>query len=200
MGRPSTMPNPSQPASVTRLLRAWQAGDDQALDQLVPVVYGELKRLARLRMRGERPGLTLQPSALVNEAYLRLAGLEAMQWASRNHFFSMASRVMRRVLVEAARARQADKRGDGAIRVTLDPARIDVPAQSPDVVALDEALTALGEMDPRKARVVELRFFGGLTVDEVAALLDLSPETVARDWRTAKLWLRRELSRQGTRT
>ena len=182
---------------ITLLLRDWQAGEHAALDRLVPVVHAELRRLARLHMRGERPGRTLQPTALVNEVYLRLAGLQAMDWRDRGHFFAMASRLMRRVLVDAARARDAGKRGRSVIRVTFDEARVLDPRRNaaPDVLALDEALTALAALDERKAKVVELRFFGGLSVEEAAAALGVSVETVARDWRTAKLWLRRELSK-----
>jgi RNA polymerase sigma factor (TIGR02999 family) len=186
------------PAQITLLLRRWQGGDRVALDQLMPVVHGELRRLARIHMRGERPGLTLQPTALVNEVYLRLAGLQAMDWRDRAHFFAMASRLMRRVLVDAARARDADKRGRSMVMLSIDEARVIDPSQDeePDVLALDEALTALEGADKRKARVVELRFFGGLTVEETAAVLDLSVETIARDWRFAKLWLRREITKR----
>jgi RNA polymerase sigma factor (TIGR02999 family) len=169
-----------------------------AFDQLIPVVHGELRRLAQIHMRGERPGRTLQPTALVNEVYLRLAGLQAIGWRDRAHFFAMASRLMRRVLVDAARARGADKRGRSIVKVSIDEARgVDSRQdEEPDLLALDEALTALEVADERKARVVELRFFGGLTVEETAAVLDLSVETIARDWRFAKLWLRREISKR----
>ena len=184
---------------ITRLLRRWQAGDKEALDRLMPKVHAELKRLARIHMRGERDGGTLQPTALVNEVYLRLAELREMNWRDRAHFLAMASRLMRRVLVDAARARAANKRGGHDVRVTLVEDRlIDARAGgTPDLLALDAALNALAEGDERKARVVELRFFGGLSVEETAAVLDVSVETVARDWRFAKLWLRRELSRGG---
>jgi RNA polymerase sigma factor (TIGR02999 family) len=186
------------PAQVTRLLRRWQGGDRVAFDQLIPVVHGELRRLAQIHMRGERPGRTLQPTALVNEVYLRLAGLQAIGWRDRAHFFAMASRLMRRVLVDAARARGADKRGRSIVKVSIDEARgVDSRQdEEPDLLALDEARTALEVADERKARVVELRFFGGLTVEETAAVLDLSVETIARDWRFAKLWLRREISKR----
>jgi RNA polymerase sigma factor (TIGR02999 family) len=169
-----------------------------AFDQLIPVVHGELRRLAQIHMRGERPGRTLQPTALVNEVYVRLAGLQAIGWRDRAHFFAMASRLMRRVLVDAARARGADKRGRSIVKVSIDEARgVDSRQdEEPDLLALDEALTALEVADERKARVVELRFFGGLTVEETAAVLDLSVETIARDWRFAKLWLRREISKR----
>ena len=193
------MPTPeSDPAQITLLLKRWQAGDRVAFDRLIPVVHGELRRLARTHMRGERPDRTLQPTALVNEVYLRLAGLQAMDWRDRAHFFAMASRLMRRVLVDAARARDADKRGRSMVMVSIDEALVVDPrhAGEPDVLALDEALTALEVADERKARVVELRFFGGLTVEETAAVLDLSVETIARDWRFAKLWLRREVRKR----
>jgi RNA polymerase sigma factor (TIGR02999 family) len=168
---------------------------------LLPVVHAELRRLARVHMQGERPGRTLQPTALVNEVYLRLADLHAIEWRDRIHFFAMASRLMRRVLVDAARARDARKRGRSVVRVTLDEARVvdgRRPA-TPDVLELDEVLTAFAALDERKARVVELRFFGGLTVEETADVLGVSAETVARDWRTAKLWLRRELTKRAGR-
>jgi RNA polymerase sigma factor (TIGR02999 family) len=178
-------------------LRQWQAGDRLALDRVMPVVHAELKRLARVRLRGEARNRTLQPTALVNEVYLRLLPLDAMSWRDRAHFFAMASRLMRRVLVDAGRARRADKRGRSRVRVSLDEARVAAPQPElmPDVLALDEALTRLTALDDRKARVVELRFFGGLSVEEAAEALGVSVETVARDWRFAKLWLRREISR-----
>jgi len=181
---------------ITRLLHDWQAGQRAALDRLLPLVEGELRRLARIHMQHERADCTLQPTALVNEVYLRLAALKAMDWRDRAHFFAMASRLMRRVLVDAGRARRAGKRGRGAVRVSVDEAReVDARANLlPEIVELDEALTALTALDERKARVVELRFFGGLTVEETAAVLEVSAETVARDWRTARLWLRRELA------
>ena len=182
---------------ITVLLRHWQAGDRVALDRLLPVVHAELRRLARVHMRGERTGRTLQPTALVNEVYLRLAELHAMDWRDRAHFFAMASRLMRRVLVDAARARDAGKRGRSLVRVTFDEARVaDTRREdAPDVLALDAALTALAAVDERKAKVVELRFFGGLTVEETAEILSVSAQTIVRDWSTAKLWLRRELTR-----
>ena len=186
------------PAHITLLLRRWREGDRVAFDQLIPVVQGELRRLARVHMRGERQGCTLQPTALVNEVYIRLADLQAMNWQDRAHFFAMASRLMRRVLVEAARARDACKRGRGLVRVSLDEAQVPDSRRDElaDVQALDEALARLETADRRKARVVELRFFGGLTVEETAAVLDVSAETIARDWRFAKLWLRREITKR----
>ncbi len=192
---------PADRGQITVLQRHWQAGDPVALDRLLPVVHAELRRLARVHMRGERTGRTLQPTALVNEVYLRLAELHAMDWRDRAHFFAMASRLMRRVLVDAARARGAGKRGRSLVRVTFDEARVAdrQPDEAPDVLALDEALTALAAVDERKAKVVELRFFGGLTVEETAEVLNVSAQTVVRDWSTAKLWLRRELTRQDRR-
>src|SRR5262245_8788869 len=185
---------------ITQLLREWQGGDRAALDRLIPVVHSELRRLARLHLRGEARDRTLQPTALVNEVYLRLARLHAMDWKDRAHFFAMASRLMRRVLVDAARARRADKRGRSGVRVTLDEARLaDNRQAAPDVLALDEALTRLAAADARKAQVVELRFFGGLAVEEVATEIGVSVETIARDGRFAKLWLRREITKDDGR-
>ena len=190
-------PQPADRERITVLLRQWQDGDRSALDRLMPVVHGELRRLARVHLRGEAYDRTLQPTALVHEAYLRLAPLHAMDWRDRAHFFAMASRLMRRVLVDAARARRADKRGRSRVRVTFVEGKLaDArPNDEADVLALDDALTALAAQDERKARVVELRFFGGLSVEETAAALAISVETVARDWRFAKLWLRRALTK-----
>lgn len=184
---------------ITLLLQEWQAGESLALDRLMPVVHGELRRLARRHLRREARERTLQPTALVNEVYLRLAQLHSMDWRNRAHFFAMASRLMRRVLVEAARARRAGKRGRSLVRVTLDEVQLPDArrAVTPDVLALDRALTELAERDERKARVVELRFFGGLSVEETASVLAVSVETVARDWRFAKLWLRRAIAGGG---
>lgn len=191
----------SQPVDrerITALLRQWRGGDPVALDQLMPVVHGELRRLARRHLRGKARDRTLQPTALVNEIYLRLAALHAIAWQDRAHFFAMASRLMRRVLVDAARSRRAEKRGRNRVRVTFDEAFLPAPPHgaAPDILALDEALTGLAAHDDRKARVVELRFFGGLNVEETAAVLGVSVETVARDWRFAKLWLRREITKE----
>lgn len=182
---------------ITLLLRDWRGGDRLALDQLMPVVHAELRRIARVHMRREARELTLQPTALVNEVYLRLIDLRDLDWQDRAHFFAMASRLVRRVLVDAGRARRADKRGGSQVRVTLDEARVGAaaPARDPDVLALDEALTNLASHDARKAQVVELRYFGGLSVEETAAVLGISAETVFRDWRFAKLWLRRALTK-----
>lgn len=180
-------------ADVTALLRAWAGGDPSALSALVPFMEGELRRVARHHMRGERPGHTLQPTALVNEAYLRLVEVTGIQWRDRSHFLSMAARLMRRILVDMARARGSEKRGGGAAVVPLDANDIAAPGSTPDVIALHDALEALAHIDERKARVVELRYFGGLTVEETATVLEVSAETVMRDWTFAKAWLLREL-------
>lgn len=181
------------PRDITTLLLAWREGDQRALDALVPCVYAELRRLAHRHMRGERPDHPLQTTALVHEAYLRLIDSSRVRWQNRAHFFAVTAQLMRRVLVDVARTRGAGKRGGGVSMVEL---REDLDAaseQSADVVAVDEALTALAAVDPRKARVVELRYFGGLTVEETAEVLQISPDTVTRDWKMAKLWLLREL-------
>ena len=183
---------PSDVTNVTKLLQAWNAGDQTALERLLPLVYAELRRVAHNQLRGEKPELTLQPTALVNEAYLRLVQITHMTWKSRAHFFAMCSRLMRQVLVDAARARRVAKRGGGVIRVSLD-ADLLPAGTAPDVLALDEALDALDALDPRKCRVVELRFFTGLSVEETAEALDVSTDTVSRDWTFAKSWLFREL-------
>ncbi len=190
------MPLP-EPADVTSLLVAWSEGDDGALAQLVPQVYAELRRLAHHHMRGERPGRTLQTTALVNEAYLRLVDTRRVRWQSRAHFLGVAAQAMRRVLVDAARARGARKRGSAEPPVSLDDALLAAPERSASLVALDDALTALADVDPRKSQVVELRYFAGLSVAETAAVVGVSPETVQRDWRVAKAWLLRELSESG---
>ena len=190
------MPLPASP-DVTSLLVAWSDGDDSALAQLVPRVYDELRRIAHHHLRAERPGRTLQTTALVHEAYLRLVDTRRMRWESRAHFLSVAAQAMRRILVDAARARGARKRGRNAAVVPLDEAGPLAPRREASLIALDDALTALAEVDPRKSRVVELRYFGGLTVEETAAVLRVSPETVHRDWRVAKAWLLRELSGSG---
>jgi RNA polymerase sigma factor (TIGR02999 family) len=184
-------PGPSS-APVTDWLLAWRGGDASALDQLVPVVMHELRRLARRHLRGERTDHTLQTTALVHEAYLRLVDLHRVQWQDRTHFFAMSARLMRQILVDHARTRRAQKRAGDAIAEPLDD-NIPAVARGADLVALDDALRALAAFDPRKSRVVELRFFGGLTVEETASALDVSAETVARDWRFAKVWLLREM-------
>jgi RNA polymerase sigma factor (TIGR02999 family) len=185
---------PSAPA-LTQLLVAWGQGDEAALDKLVPMVHAELRRIARRHLGRERQGHTLQPTALVNEAYLRLVDIQQVQWQDRTHFFAMSSRVMRRVLVDAARARGYQKRGAGAHRVSLDESLIGAPQQGADIIALDDALNALAVVDPRKSQVVELRFFGGLSVEETAEALHVSDRTVKRDWTMAKLWLLKELKK-----
>jgi len=182
--------------TATALLLAWGDGDPDALNELVPMVQDELRQLARRHLRRERAGHTLQATALVNEAYLRLIEIKRVRWQNRAHFFAMASRVMRRILVDAARARGYQKRGGGAEHVSLDEALVVSNEPSHDLVALDDALNALAAFDARKSQVVEMRFFAGLTVDETAEVLHVSPDTVMRDWRLAKVWLLRELSRQ----
>jgi RNA polymerase sigma factor (TIGR02999 family) len=182
------------PLNPTLLLQAWGRGDQAAFDELVPLVHEELRRLARRHMGHERPGHTLQPTALVNEAYLRLIDVNRVQWQNRAHFFAMAARVMRRILVDSARARRYQKRGGGAPKVSFDEALLVSSEPGRDLVALDDALEALAAMDPRKGQVVEMRFFGGLTVAETAEALHVSVDTVMRDWGLAKVWLFRELS------
>jgi RNA polymerase sigma-70 factor (ECF subfamily) len=182
---------------VCELLRAWTDGDTSALERLTPIVYDELHRLARRYMRGERPGHSLQTTALVNEAYLRLVGYERTQWQNRAHFFAVSAQVMRRILVEHAR-RHNLKRGGGVPHVSLEEAALVGGNRAADLVALDDAMNTLGQLDPRKAQVVEMRFFGGLSVDETANVLKVSAATVMRDWSTAKAWLYRELA-GGTR-
>lgn len=178
----------------TGLLQAWGGGDAAALEQLIPLVHAELRRLARRHMARERPGHTLQPTALVNEAYLRLVDLRQMRWQDRNHFFAMAARLMRRILVDTARSRGYQKRGGHARQVSLDEGLVVSEPPSEDLLAVDTALTRLAAMSPRRAQVVELRFFGGLNVEETAEALKVSSETVKRDWRLAKAWLLRELA------
>ncbi len=188
--------SPSSPADVTRLLQAWSDGDAAALDELLPVVYRELHRQAQRYMRGQSPGHTLQATALVNEAYLRLAGTDPVDWKSRAHFFGVAAKAMRSILVDHARARRASKRGGGAEPVTL-AAADEAGAQQVEVLELDETLQRLADLDPRKANLVELRWFGGLSIEEAAEVLDVSPATAKREWRTARAWLRRELAPSG---
>jgi len=189
------MSQPS-PHEITELLVAWGGGDESALDRLMPIVYDELRRLAHRYMSHERPGHTLQTTALVNEAYLRLVGWREVQWQNRAHFFAVSAQMMRRILVDFARDRKYLKRGGGALRVSLADAASLTEQRGADLVALDEALNALAEVDRRKAQVVEMRFFGGLSVEEVAEVLKVSKETVIRDWRLAKVWLLRELGRE----
>jgi len=179
---------------VTRLLVAWSEGDQSALDRLMPVVHDELRRLARHHMARERAGHTLQTTALVNEAYIRLIDAGNVPWQGRAHFFGIAARLMRRILVDIARERNYRKRGGGTHQVTLKEALRAGPGINPDVIALDEALESLAQIDERKCRVVEMRFFAGLTESEIAVALNVSPETIRRDWRLAKAWLLRRLT------
>src|SRR5215510_13624503 len=187
----------SSPQAVTEWLIAWGQGDEAALDQLIPLVHEELRRLARRYMRrerGQRAARTLQTTALVNEAYLRLIDAQRVQWQNRAHFFAIAARLMRRILVDYARAQNYAKRGGGLPQVSLDEASELGMERAPDLVALDDALDALARVDERKSRVIEMRFFGGLSVEETAEALKVSTDTVMRDWRLAKAWLLRELS------
>lgn len=178
---------------VSQLLRRWSNGDERALDALTPIVYAQLHRLARRYMKRERPDHSLQTTALIHEAYIRLVDYRRMQWQDRAHFFAVSAQVMRRILVDHAR-RHNLKRGRGVQHVGLDEAALFAPEVPIDLVALDHALHALAELAPRKAKVVELRFFGGLSVEEAAAVLDVAPITIRRDWSTAKVWLYRELT------
>lgn len=182
-----------QTAEITRLLRAWGAGDQAAFERLTPLVYGELHRMAGQRMRQEHPGNSLQATALVNEAYLRLVDVNGVRWQDRAHFFAISAQMMRRILVDAARARRSGKRGGGAPRLNLDESIDAVPVRDNRLVDLDDALNALAELDPRKAKVVEMRFFGGLSVEETAEVLKISAQSVMRDWKLARAWLLREI-------
>lgn len=184
---------PSTP-EVTEMLVAWSNGDKSALERLIPLVHDELRRLAHRYMNREGPGHMLQTTALVNEAYLRLVDSSHVRWQNRAHFFAVSAQLMRRILVDFARSRNYLKRGGNAVQVSLDKVLAISPEQDPDLVVLDEALTALAAIDERKARVIELRFFGGLNIEETAEVLKVSPDTVMRDWRLAKVWLLRELS------
>jgi RNA polymerase sigma factor (TIGR02999 family) len=180
-------------SEVTRILAAWRDGDEGALDRLFPLVYEGLRRLARGRMRRERAEHTLQTTALVHEAFLRLVDQGHASWESSGQFFAITARMMRRVLVDYARRRRGKKRGGGLVHLTLDAATDVAARPAQDVLAVDEALAALAALDPRKAKMVELRFFGGLSIEETAATLNVSPGTVMRDWTLAKAWLRREI-------
>jgi RNA polymerase sigma factor (TIGR02999 family) len=182
-------------ADATDLLLAWSHGDESAFDRLVPLVHHELRLLARRYMRRERPDHTLQATALVNEAYLRLIDANRIEWQNRAHFLAVAAQTMRRILVEFARNRRRQKRGGDLTRVAIDAVEI-AQEKGADLVALSDALSGLAVFDPRMSQVVELRFFGGLSVEETADVLNVSPETVMRDWKTAKAWLLRELSQQ----
>jgi RNA polymerase sigma factor (TIGR02999 family) len=187
-------PTTTPPSAVTELLHAWAAGDKRALDELIPAVYAELRRQAERYLRRENVGHTLQPTALVNEAYLRLVDQRNARWESRSQFFGVAAQIMRRVLVDHARSRATTKRGGAETRVTLSEGSAASPEADVDVLTLDDALTRLAALDPRQARVVELRYFAGLGVEETAHVLDISPATVKREWTMARAWLRRELT------
>ena len=181
---------------MTKLLQAWSDGNRAALDKLMPLVERELHRLARHYMRRENPGHTLQTTALVNEAYLRLVEQRRVHWKNRAHFFALSAELMRRILVDLARKRRYAKRGGGAHKVSLDDAMIVSPERGADLIALDEALQRLAELDPRKSKIVELRFFGGLSVEETAEALHISGVTVMREWKMAKAWLYNSLSNE----
>lgn len=185
----------SSPQDVTRLLQAWSRGEAAALEKLVPLVYRELHLRARRAMAREREAHSLQTTALIHEAYLRLVGASPVDWESRGHFFAISARLMRRILVDRARARRSQKRGGAARAVSFDEQLVVAGPPARDLVSLDDALNALAAVDERKAKVVELRFFGGLSVEETAELLSVSPQTVMRDWRLAKAWLLREMKR-----
>ena len=179
---------------VTKLLKAWSDGDQSALDKLMPLVYEELHRLAHQHMRREKPGHMLQTSALLNEAYVRLVDQSRVHWENRGHFFGIAARLMRQILVDEARRRSFAKRGGGTIQVPLDEAGTIMRQQLVNVVALDDAMKSLEKIDERKSRIVELRFFGGMSIEETAEVLKVSPGTVMRDWTFARAWLRKEMS------
>ena len=183
----------SAPGEITGLLIAWQAGDESARDSVMTLVYDELRRIARRHMRGEREGHVLQTTALVNEAYLRLNAARDIDWRTRAHFFALAAEMMRRILVDHARSRDYAKRGGGALHVGLDEAADVADTKNAEVLAIDDALRKLSELDERQARIVEMRYFAGLTIEEIGAALDVSPATVKREWTSAKAWLAREL-------
>ena len=185
---------PGHRDDVTALLRAWGEGDEEALHQLMPLVERELNRIARACLAGEAANRSVSATALVNEAFLRLVQIERVDWQDRAHFLSIGARLMRRVLVDLARARRSEKRGGDAVRVSLDEAMLPGSQPDADVVRLDEALDTLARWDPRKGRVIELRFFGGLSTEETAAVLEVSTKTVIRDWTFAKAWLQREMT------
>jgi RNA polymerase sigma-70 factor (ECF subfamily) len=186
---------PGPPTEVTGLLLAWGQGDEAALERLIPLVHRELHQIARRCMAGERQGHSLQATALVNEAYLRLVDVQHVNWQNRAHFLAVSARLMRRILVDFARSRGYQKRGGGVERVTFDEGVAVSDEPSPNLVALDDALQALAKIDERKSRVIELRFFGGLSVEETAGVLKVSGDTVMRDWRLAKAWLLREMKK-----
>jgi len=185
----------SEPQSVSELLVKWRAGDEESLSRLVPLVYEKLRRLAHYHLRKERPGHTLQTTALVHEAYLQLARQEPMEFANRAHFFAVCAQLMREILVQYARRRNAAKRGGGGFNLALDHALAIAERRSVDLIALDDALNGLAKLDPQQARIVELRFFGGLSIEDTSDVLNMSPATVKRHWMTAKVWLHNEISR-----
>jgi RNA polymerase sigma factor (TIGR02999 family) len=184
-------------ATVTQLLRAWSAGDPEALESLTPLVYTELRRMARRYMNQERSGHTLQATALVHEAFLRLADVKAVEWRDRAHFLAIAAQTMRRILVDFARSRNFQKRGAGVRPAPIEEALLVSSQKDQEITRLDDALQALAQLDPRKAKVVELRFFGGLEGKEIAEVLGVSTETISRDWKLAKAWLKREMGEAG---
>jgi RNA polymerase sigma factor (TIGR02999 family) len=184
------------PSRVTELLQGWRAGDSRALDALLPLVYDELRRLAHHHLRNERSDHTLQSTALVHEAYLRLVGQDFPAWKSRAHFFAIAAQLMRQILVDYARRRRASKRGSGVCMLTLDDAVALPQGKKIDIVAIDDALSALAEIDPRQSRVVELRFFAGLSLEETSEVMGIATATVQRDWTAARAWLYREISQR----
>jgi len=186
--------NSPEPPEISMLLRAWRRGDPVALEQLAPMVQQELRSIARQYLHRQHPGHTLTPTALVNEAFLRLLGADCADWVDRAHFFAFCAQVMRRILVDSARARGSEKRGGNVRRVAVDESIDASPERDSELVALDDALEALARLDPRKAKVVELRFFAGLSVEETAAVLDISQQSVMRDWKLARAWLTVELS------
>jgi len=189
---------PASEHDITDMLLDWGKGDKAALDRVMPLIYNELRRLAHRQMRRERAGDTMQTTSLINEAYLRLIDYERVQPQDRSHFFAIAAQAMRRILIERARSRRTAKRGSGGQKVSLDDAADLVDDRAANLVALDDALTSLATIDPRKAQIVELKYFGGMTIDETAKALGVSTPTVERDWQMAKIWLRREITRTGS--
>jgi RNA polymerase sigma-70 factor (ECF subfamily) len=186
---------PALPQEITQLLFNWSQGDKAALDQLVPLVYPELRRLAKRHMAREDPAHTLQTSALINEAYLKLVDQKSVQWQNRAHFFAVAAQVMRHILVDHARTRNYAKRGGGALKLPLDEAAPLTEQRAAQLIALDDALSDLSSLDDRKSQIIELRFFGGLSLEETAEVMKISPSTVQREWRAAKAWLHHAMSK-----
>lgn len=189
----------TSPKSITQLLIDWRDGDESARDKLFPLVYAEMRRLAHSYMRKERAGHTLQTSALINEAYIRLVDHKGMRWQNRAHFYAIAAQAMRRILVDRARHHLAARHGGSSRRVDIDQAALVTAERAPEIIALDDALTALAALDARQAQIVEMRYFVGLSADETAEVLGVSPVTVNRDWRAAKLWLLKELQADGSK-